>query len=190
MTINLSMAIVCMNRRTKTWNGSEEINSNSSFGFRELNGTCSDAKKVIYGIITSSTALDNELYTYIICFRSSFRGALSDVFYICFLLLISLSSFYHNSSTSPLTYISFFLFDPLFKYISRFHANSDKIPWALLLGFQDSSQFMHIRCKTHQLVASAKVKQEKNCFANSLIYKLNNDSPNKTTASQLNSLFF
>lgn len=46
-TINLSMAIVCMNRRTKTCIGSEEINSNSSFGFPELNGTCSDTRKVI-----------------------------------------------------------------------------------------------------------------------------------------------
>ncbi|XP_046436871.1 sialin-like [Daphnia pulex] len=44
-TINLSMAIVCMNRRTKTCIGSEEINSNSSFGFPELNGTCSDARE-------------------------------------------------------------------------------------------------------------------------------------------------
>jgi hypothetical protein len=47
MTINLSMTIVCMNKRNITCNGSEEIKSNSSLEFMELNGTCNNVQKVI-----------------------------------------------------------------------------------------------------------------------------------------------
>ncbi|XP_045027408.1 sialin-like [Daphnia magna] len=43
MTINLSMAIVCMNKRSKQLNRTDEINStNSSSGYFGLNSTCSD----------------------------------------------------------------------------------------------------------------------------------------------------